>query len=103
MTEQIQSNLEWINNIKELIILFNREITETNIVSPSAIIDARNLCEMLSQLGRILKKHIDEFKGTWVRTLSLSSKLDFFCTMKGRGFEWEPYLDLVKLLELGNE
>ena len=58
LTEQIQSNLEWFNNMKEIIILLDREITETNyIVSPSATINARNLCEMFS-FGRILNKLI---------------------------------------------
>ena len=72
LTEQIQSNLEWFNNMKE-IILFDREITETNyIVSPSATINARNLCEIFS-VGRILNKLIDEFKGAWARSVSLSS------------------------------
>ena len=32
LTEQIQSNLEWFNNMKEIIILFDREITETNYI-----------------------------------------------------------------------
>ena len=100
LTEQIQSNLEWFNNMKEIIILFDREITETNyIVSPSAIINARNLCEMFP-VGRILNKLINEFKGAWARSVSLSSKLDFFRTVKIRGFEWEPYLDLIKSFQV---
>ena len=80
--------------------MFDRKITETNyIVSPSATINARNLSEKFS-VGRILNKLIDEFKGAWARSVSLSSKLDFFRTVKVRGFEWEPYLDLIKSFQV---
>ena len=100
LTEQIQSNLEWFNNTKEILILFDREITETNyIVSPYATINARNLSEKLS-VGRILNKLIDEFKDAWARSVSLSSKLDFFRTVKVRRFEREPYLDLIKSFQV---
>ena len=32
--------------------------------------------------------------------VSLSSKLDFFRTLKVRGFAWEPYLDLIKSFQV---
>ena len=96
LTEQIQSNLKWFNNMKEITILFDREITETNyMVSPSATINACNLCEIFS-VGRILNKLIDEFKAAWARSVSLLSKLDFLRKVKVKSFAWEPYLDLIK-------
>ena len=49
---------------------------------------------------RILNKLLDEFKGAWARCVSLTSKLDFFRTMKVREFAWEPYLDLIKSFQV---
>ena len=75
--------------MKEIIILFDREITETNyIFSPSATINARKPLRNGLCLEEILNKLINEFKGALARSVSLSSKLDFFRTVKVRGFEW---------------
>ena len=34
------------------------------------------------------------------RAVYLSSKLDFFRAVRVRGFEWEPYLDLIKSFQV---
>ena len=92
--EQVNSSLSWFNGIRSIINCFDK-------IQPSDY--KHNTCPFLNALGmadicsptHITNNIKEKFTESWKNSLSDSSKLSFYRTVKSE-FQWELYLDVVK-------
>ena len=91
ITEQIQLNLPWFENIKKVIDRFGALNPKDYKVSSNPITNAIFLSDLCSP-ATVTESIKDLFFQIWSAGLVSSSKLDFYRSIKV-SFDWEHYLD----------
>ena len=94
INEQVKSSLSWFSGIRNIVNCFDE-------VQPSDY--EHNTCPLLNALGmanicsptNITNNIKKVFTASWKDSLTTSSKLSFYHTVKDE-FQWEPYLDVAQ-------
>ena len=93
LTEQIHLNLPWFENIKKIIDCFDDVNPKDYNRYSNPTLNALLLADLCSS-SAITKSLQDRFIQAWNVSLSNSSKLDFYRSIKS-SFTWEHYLDNI--------
>ena len=91
LSEQICLDLSWFNNMRSLLECFGDITSSQYQTNTSPILNAARLLD-LCQPVNIISRLEESFKNSWKLSISNSSKLSFYSSVKTT-FSWESYLD----------